>query len=224
MALVIYDQGYRIQTPVDSLFRQRGVEAASAGQAAAATPGSEDPIRQQQELEKRIELSQERFRVPGEPTHSAPPPSEDNYKTYEKSGAAEQRRGRPALRAAQVMTSPVLTIPLETSLRQAWNLMQAQEVSHLVVVDGEQRALGLLAREDIIRRGTDSPISVSQAYRTRMVVASPDTTVTSIAASFVRYAISAIPVVAADDQLEGIITRTDLIRILLNEEGLDRWA
>lgn len=220
MALVVYDQGYRIQTPVDSLFRQRGVEAATASQAIAAAPGGEDPIRQQQDLEKRIELSRERFQMPRDNQSS----SETDYKTYQKSGAAPQSPQRPALRAAQVMSSPVLTIPLETSLRKAWSLMQTQEVSHLVVVDTEQRALGMLSREDIIRRGTDSPVSVSQAYHTQMIVASPDTAVTSIAASFVRYAITAIPVIATDERLEGIVCRTDLIRILLNEEGLDRWA
>lgn len=215
MALVVYDQGYRIQTPVDSLFRQRGVEALTAGQASAAVPGGEDPVRRQQELEQRIELSKERFQ---------PPPRSSGYKTYQKSGTTPEATQRPSLKAAQIMTSPVLTIPLETSLRQAWELMQAQEVSHLVVVDAEQRALGLLSREDVVRRGTDSPVSVSQAYHRQMVVASPDTAVTSLAASFVRYAITAIPVINADDRLQGIVCRTDLIRMLINEEGLDSWA
>ncbi|GAA0787900.1 CBS domain-containing protein [Marinobacterium sediminicola] len=216
MALVIYDQGYRIQTPVDSLFRQRGVEAMSASQANAAVPGSDDPVRQQQDLEKRIELSRERF--------EAPQQSSSGYKTYQKSGATPSTPQRPVLKAAQIMSSPVLTTPLETSLRQAWELMRTHEVSHLVVIDGEQRALGLLSREDVIRHGTDSPISISQAYHKQMVVASPDTPVTSLAASFVRYAITAVPVISAEDKLQGIVCRTDLIRILINEEGLDRWA
>ncbi len=217
MALVVYDQGYRIQTPVDSLFRQRGVEALNASQANAAIPGSDAPVRQQQDLEKRIELSRERFQLPT--------PGNSDYKTYQKSGATPTAPPqRPTLKAAQIMSSPVLTIPLETSLRQAWELMQAHEVSHLVVVDGEQRALGLLSREDVIRRGTDSPISVSQAYHRQMAVASPDTAVTSLAASFVRYAITAVPVINRDDKLEGIVCRTDLIRMLINEEGLDSWA
>lgn len=216
MALVVYDQGYRIQTPVDSLFRQRGVEALNASQATAAVPGSGEPIRQQQELEKRVELSRERFQLPSQ--------SSSGYKTYQKSGATPSSPQRPTLKAAQIMSSPVLTIPLGTSLRQAWELMRAQEVSHLVVVDDEQRALGLLSREDVIRRGTDSPISISQAYHKQMVVASPDTAVTSLAASFVRYAITAVPVINSDDKLEGIVCRTDLIRMLINEEGLDSWA
>ncbi|PSL12402.1 CBS domain protein [Marinobacterium halophilum] len=222
MALVIYDQGYRIQTPVESLFRQRGVEAMRASQAAASVPGDDDPVRQQQEREQRIELSQERFKLRRDDIHP------EHNTTYQKSGqkstVTPDAAGRPTLKAAQVMSTPVLTIPLETSLRQAWELMRAQEVSHLIVVNAEQRALGLLSREDVIRRGTDSPISVSQAYHTQMIVASPETAVTSIAASFVRYGISAIPVIDTDDRLAGIICRTDLIRTLLNEGGLDRWA
>ncbi|MBA4501022.1 CBS domain-containing protein [Marinobacterium marinum] len=216
MALVVYDQGYRIQTPVDSLFRQRGVEALSAGQASASVPGGDEPIRQQQALEKRLELSHERFQLPSR--------QDSDYKTYQKSGSAPETSRHPSLKAGQIMSSPVLTIPLKTSLRQAWEMMLNQEVSHLVVVDEDQRALGLLSREDIVRRGTDSPISISQAYQRQIIVASPDTAVTSLAASFVRYAITAIPVISNDDRLTGIVCRTDLIRMLINEEGLDRWA
>lgn len=217
MALVVYDQGYRIQTPVDSLFRQRGVEALNASRRAAAVPGSEEPVRQQQELEQRIDLSREGFK---------PASADSRYQTYQKSGTSPPTpdRRRPALKAAQIMTSPVRTVPLETSLRQAWELMQTEDISHLVVVDAGQRALGLLSREDIIRAGTDSPISVSQAYHPQMLVAAPDTPVASIAASFVRYAITAVPVIGSDEKLQGIVCRTDLIRLLINQSGLDSWA
>lgn len=216
MALVVFDQGYRIQTPVDSLFRQRGVEALNGSQANAPVPGDEDGVRQQHDLEKRIELSRERFQPPRKQS--------TDTQTYQKSGATQSTPQRPVIKAAQIMTTPVLTIPLEITLRQAWELMRAQEVSHLVVVDEDQRALGLLSREDVIRKGSDSPFSVSQAYHQQMVVASPDTAVSTLAASFVRFAITAVPVISAEDTLVGIVCRTDLIRMLINEEGLDSWA
>lgn len=220
MALVIYDQGYRIQTPVESLFRPRGVDSLTQGTGSAAVPGSEDQIRQQQDLEQRIQLSKERFQVPREPTSNS-----SSHKAYrEASAAGDKPRKPPGLRASQIMTSPVLTIPPETSLRQAWSLMQEQEVSHLMVVDAQERALGIISTHDIMPRGTDSPVSVTQAYHRQMIVASPDTEVSTIAASFVRYPIGAIPVIGPDDKLDGIICRTDLIRMLINDGHVESWA
>jgi len=42
MALIIYDQGYRIQTPVKSLFPPRGVEQLSASARTAEVGGERD--------------------------------------------------------------------------------------------------------------------------------------------------------------------------------------
>ncbi len=42
MALVIYDQGYRIQTPVKSMFTPRGVEQMTAAANTAAAGGDKD--------------------------------------------------------------------------------------------------------------------------------------------------------------------------------------
>lgn len=219
MALVIYDQGYRIQTPVDSLFRQRGVESMQQSSQASGLPASEDKAQRQQGTEERIELSRERFQLPPKDRRQAP-------KGYDQAGREQASvSSKPQeLKAAQVMSSPVLTVTTDTSLRKAWELMQAQEVYHLILIDDDERALGLLSRDDILAKGTDSPVSVTQAYQKQMVVASPATPVSSIAASFVRYDIGAIPVIDDQDRLQGIVCRTDLLRMLINNARVESWA
>jgi CBS domain-containing protein len=222
MALVIYDQGYRIQTPVESLFRPRGVDGLTQSVSNSALPASDDQLHQQQALEQRIQLSRERFQVPGEADSGG---KSLLHKAYQDTRITSENPNNPqALRAAQIMTSPVLTIPPETSLRQAWSMMHDQEVSHLVVVDSQERALGIISSHDIMLQGVDSPISVTQSYHRQMIVATPDTEVSSIAASFVRYPIGAIPVIGPDDRLEGIVCRTDLIRLLINDGHVESWA
>ncbi len=219
MALVIYDQGYRIQTPVDSLFRQRGVESMQGSSTASHLPSSGEKAQRQLETEKQIQLSRERFQLPPKDRRQSP-------KGYDQAGREQaSATSKPQeLKAAQIMSSPVLTVTAETSVRKAWELMQAQEVYHLILVDEDGRALGLLSRNDILAKGTDSPVSVTQAYRKQMIVASPSTPISSIAASFVRYDIGAIPVIDEQDQLQGIVCRTDLLRILINNARVESWA
>jgi CBS-domain-containing membrane protein len=40
----------------------------------------------------------------------------------------------------------------------------------------------------------------------------------------VRYPIGAIPVIDRDEKLEGIVCRTDLIRMLINDGHVESWA
>ena len=218
MALVIYDQGYRIQTPVESLFRQRGVESMQQSGSASGLPESDDNLHRQQGTEERIQLSRERFELPAQTRRQ--PKGYEQAASQDKSASSSPKE----LRASQIMSSPVLTVAPESSLRQAWEIMNTQEVYHLILVDDDGRPLGLLSRNDILERGTDSPISVTQAYRKQMIVASPDTPVSAIAASFVRYDIGAIPVISKDDKLEGIVCRTDLLRMLINNAHIESWA
>jgi CBS domain-containing protein len=45
-----------------------------------------------------------------------------------------------------------------------------------------------------------------------------------LANTFVNYPIRAIPVVDADEHLVGIITRSDLLRLLINNARVESWA
>jgi len=55
-----------------------------------------------------------------------------------------------ALTAADLMTAPVLTIPQETSLREAARLLSRSGISGAPVVDGEGRCLGVLSSSDFV--------------------------------------------------------------------------
>ena len=65
---------------------------------------------------------------------------------------------------------------------------------------------------------------VIDAYRHQFLVATPDTDVIEIATNLVTYHIGSIPVIDKDDKILGIITRTDLLRVMVNEARIERWA
>ncbi len=54
------------------------------------------------------------------------------------------------LTAADLMTAPVLTIPHETSLREAARLLSGSSISGAPVVDADGRCLGVLSSSDFI--------------------------------------------------------------------------
>jgi len=52
--------------------------------------------------------------------------------------------------ASDLMTSPAITIALDTSLRQAASLMHEGNIRRLVVVDGRGRVAGIVSRSDLL--------------------------------------------------------------------------
>jgi CBS domain-containing protein len=66
------------------------------------------------------------------------------------------RRGRDpdktaATRASELMSSPALTVGADASLQDAAALMTAEHVKRLLVVDDDDRLIGIVSRADLLR-------------------------------------------------------------------------
>lgn len=215
MSLIIIDQGNRIQTPVKTLFKSRSVEATAASKMTSSLPGSEDNLTRSEE--RLIRIDSESGHRPG--SNLGP------QAAYEQTQAASKpKASRTALRAQQIMTFPVQTILVNASLRQAWLQLEEYQIAHLVVVDDNDRPLGLISRPEIQEHGTDSTVTLAVVYEKKMVAATPDTELSQIASTFVNYPIAALPVINDRNELVGIISRTDLVRLLINDAQVESWA
>jgi CBS domain-containing protein len=53
--------------------------------------------------------------------------------------------------AGDVMTAPALTIPPDTSIQDAAEILHARHVKRLPVVDGDQRLVGIISRGDLVK-------------------------------------------------------------------------
>ncbi|WP_207062461.1 HPP family protein [Motiliproteus sp. SC1-56] len=214
MALVVYDQGTRIQTPVSSLFSQRGVEQLTQLQRARGIPSSED----------RVE---------------APGPRNEEQRRFSQAQRAYQQteqlsRPAPTLRplpVAKIMTAPVFTIAAGAAITEAWRLLEEHQVRHLAVLNAEGRLFGVLSEYDLLRRSalvnmdgpTRAQLSIDGAYSTQLIVATPDTEVRQIALTFMERRIGCMPIMD-EDELAGIVTRSDLLHLITNEADLSQWA
>ncbi len=65
-------------------------------------------------------------------------------------GAGVECRVLDSARALDIMSSPVLTVSPDASLRDAARVMYEGNVGSVVVVDGEGRPVGVLTRRDIL--------------------------------------------------------------------------
>lgn len=221
MALVVYDQGYPIKTPVSALFKPRGVDELTEPNRSPALPQSDDIARREARQLEQPPL-EDRQPPPRRLPSADPRPDAPTYEPGQRFTGMERRKH--GLTARQLLVAPVYTTRLHSTLNSAASEMQAHGVHHLVVTDEHNHPLGLISSTDLQPFGEDSLQPVSQAFQSRIVVAALDTELSVLAHTFVTYPVHAIPVVDAEQQLAGIITRTDLLRLLINNARVESWA
>lgn len=131
------------------------------------------------------------------------------------------------------MTKDVFTVTPETSMLKANKLMKEHRIGRLPVVDGDGRVVGIVSDRDI-RSASPSQATTLDMYEIYyllsevrikdIMTANPLTidqheTVESAAMILEEKGFGGLPVVDAQGNLVGIITSSDLFKVLLNITG-----
>lgn len=148
------------------------------------------------------------------------------------------------MRARDVMTTQVVTVQPDTSVREVARMLLTNRISAAPVVDTEGRILGMLSEGDLMRRvesGTDSsgswwlsllsgPEYRAEAFvkshglhakdaMTRAVVSvSEDASLEEVATLLERHRIKRVPVVR-DGRVVGIVSRANLLHGLIAQRA-----
>ncbi|MHC5615406.1 MAG: CBS domain-containing protein [Nostoc sp.] len=125
--------------------------------------------------------------------------------------------------ARDLMSSPVRTILPETTIAEAQRILLRYGHSGLSVVDAQKQLVGIISRRDIeiaLHHGfSHAPV---KGYMSRnLKTITPDTTLPEIESVMVTYDIGRLPVLE-NEQLVGIVTRTDVLRELHQEREEER--
>lgn len=219
MALVIYDQGYRIKTPVKTLFTPGGVEQMSkpAHTAEAGTEQDHDKDTVNQLLGKDSGSSSQ-----GRARQAA--------SAYQKTGGSNPvlEQPRSYIPASLIMSHPVQSVLQGTKIQAALYKMKQFDISHLLVLSNSGRMMGIVTEKLLLQYLSSQGIqphsvedTIEACYSNKVVTATPDTNIRQLAVSCVENQLTCIPIVQENGNLTGIITRTDLLQSLINNEWLD---
>jgi len=128
-----------------------------------------------------------------------------------------------------IMTSPVLTIQKNESLSSAWVVMQQHMIHHLVIVDKQNKYCGMLSEKTILpytmaHTGThpdDMPLSLF--CQETLLATHPDTLISDLARALLEYGLDSIAVTNHDEgkeSLVGVVTYSDILKIILKSKGI----
>ncbi|AJE03269.1 A-adding tRNA nucleotidyltransferase [Geobacter pickeringii] len=131
-------------------------------------------------------------------------------------------RVNPKRTAADLMSSPVMTMPVGTTLAEAREYLTRYNVNAMPVMDGE-RMTGIISRrivEKALYHGLGD-LPASEYMHTEYLCAEPSTPIAALQEYIVVQHRRLVPVFEKE-RLVGVITRTDLLRYMY--AGLQRTA
>jgi CBS domain-containing membrane protein len=193
--------------------------------------------------EQNIELTEDDFREALSSTGTFVDITENDLKKlYEAALKISRERSARAWLAGEIMTREVISVKADVDLHEAGRLLIRHRVSGMPVVDDGNHVIGIISQADLltmagIPRGhifndvvmkyiLAKPTPHHRAGHTvkdimsaPVITVSLETTGRKIAALLEKKGITRVPVVDAENRLIGIVSRSDIVRILCDESG-----
>jgi CBS domain-containing protein len=140
------------------------------------------------------------------------------------------------MQARQIMTSPVVTVRPETTVRDAAALLLEHGITAAPVLDADGELVGIVSEGDLVvdRFGHDprsqlrpvedepaGPETVGQAMTTPVVALSPSADAADLAETMLTADVRSVPIVEGATVV-GIVSRRDLLRTLVRDDDAVR--
>ena len=133
------------------------------------------------------------------------------------------------------MSKPVITVDVNSSMQETSYLLEKHNIRLLPVTQWE-KLVGIITDRDIKRSSASdatslekhellyllSKITVKDIMTKNPICVTPDNTIEETARILMEHKISGVPVVETHGEVVGIVTHSDLCRVLINLTGVDR--
>lgn len=130
-----------------------------------------------------------------------------------------KEKTRSPLIARDIMSSPVKTVSVDVTMEEAGKIMLRYGHTGMPVMDGN-KMVGMISRRDVdkARQHNLGHAPVKGFMTARVITAQSDTPVSDIQKAMIRHDIGRVPVMSADADIVGIVSRTDVLRTLHGDD------
>ena len=122
---------------------------------------------------------------------------------------------------SDLMSSPVLTVEVDESLWDAWQLLFVSGLRHLVVLERNGTCLGVLSDRNILAEVPATSEHLGHRHvrdvlaMVPLVSVRPGDSPIDVARVMADHAVEAVPVLDSEKRLVGIVTESDVVRWLV---------
>lgn len=192
-----------------------------------ALPVSPRPPADQADADSRRDRAKEQER------QAANPVTRLAQQAYQRQGH-QAAAPKAALLAQDLMTSPVTSLPSDSTLLEAWNVMKRKGIHHLPVTSMHGALVGLVSDRDLLPYTQELEASSSsrpptghklaQVMSSQVLSATPTTELHEIARVMLSEHVGAIPILDSSRYPVGILTTSDILRAIVHRSPLELWT
>lgn len=199
----IIEQGARIQTPLEKLLRPEVVPQVQASAAVAKISHYDELNTANRPFQKAYQQDQDR----------------------------PQQPPQKAIFAHQIMTQPTTCLSQAKTIDQAWAVFEKSRFHHLPIINKSQQICGIISDRDLLRHAVahrhDTKFGskvIASIMRRTVITATAETEIRTIAEVMTQRSFGALPIVDKDQQVIGIVSRSDILRTLVKQANVELWA
>lgn len=141
---------------------------------------------------------------------------------------------KPAILARDLMSAPVLSLPSDSTLLDAWAIMSQKKFHHIPVTSMHGTLVGMVSYRDLLHHVPElitaadkrqaSRRRLAEIMTPRVISATPVTDIREIACVMLDERIHAVPILDANRRLVGILATRDLLQGIANHGPLELWT
>jgi CBS domain-containing protein len=163
-------------------------------------------------------------------TRTAGRPHEDAVRAYLAMLPQEIERG-PLYHAEQIMQRTVITVLDSNNVARAWQILRDHHIHQTPVLNDNAQLVGIVSERDLLTAiNIDAGQIVESLSRrvrdvmtTPVVAASPVTDIRRIAAVMLDNGVDGAPITTDNGRLVGFVSRSDILRAVVNDPPLSLW-
>jgi acetoin utilization protein AcuB len=152
------------------------------------------------------------------------------YSDAKNSPLAERRQ---VLRVKEIMSAPVQVVAPDDSMEKVSRLFSTKKVRHAPVCDSKGKLCGIASERDLLRKMVADrpdpfievpPPVVGDFMKHKVLTASPEAEIRFAARIMFSEKIGCLPVVDEKGSVVGIVTRSDILKTVMNVVPLELWT
>lgn len=154
--------------------------------------------------------------------------------TAYRQASIQQRYPKPAVLARDLMKSPVLSLPSDSTLLDAWSIMSQKNFHHVPVTSLHGTLVGMVSYRDLLLHvpelitGGDKRQAgqrrLAEIMTSRVITATPTAEIREIARVMLDEQIHAVPILDNHRLLVGILSTHDLLQGIAHHGPLELWT
>jgi acetoin utilization protein AcuB len=135
--------------------------------------------------------------------------------------------GDPVTFVYEIMSSPVFTLPMTQKFSQVHSFFTKKKFRHIPIVNDKDQMVGILSDRDVLRSigsTLDPSTPILELMRKKVLSVEPDTLIRDSAKVMLNERIGCLPVLSPTQELKGIITRSDILRVIIHKPYFNLFA